>query len=95
MRQYYAESNQVSDWLNELVVFNDPDDDRFDDEPLCVGYLGDEFIDKYVIYRNIANGDPATYIDLYYNMSRVEMIRIYAMNLTFIKEKNKASKHGR
>lgn len=87
----------MSNWLNELVVFNDPDDDEYvnDDEPLCIGYLGEEFIDKYVVFRNVANGDPATYIELYNNMSRVEMFRIYAMNLTYNKEKNKAMKNGR
>lgn len=87
----------VSEYFNELVVFNDPDDDRYieDDEPLAVGYLGDTFIEKYVIFRNAANGDPSVFKYLWNECSRVEMVQIYAMNLTFLKEKNKAQKNGK
>ena len=80
--------NQVSNYIQELVVFNDPDDDRYiDDEyPLSITYLSEDFISDYMIFRNIANGDIANYRYLINDISRLEMFRIYAMNLTYLKE---------
>lgn len=79
------------------MVFNDPDDDRFidDDVPLSVTYLSDDFISDYMIFRNIANGDIANYRYLINDISRLEMFRIYAMNLTYIKEQNQRYKNGK
>jgi hypothetical protein len=76
----------------EWVVFNDPDDDRFieDEEPLALRYLDESIMDEYFVFRNVVNGNPAAYKDLYYTLSRLDLFRIYAMNLTFSKEKAKA-----
>jgi hypothetical protein len=87
---YWLESRQVSEMLGEWIVFNDPDDDRFvqDDEPLAMRYLDESIIDEYFVFRNIANGSPSEFRFLYHDTSRLEMFRIYAMNLTYFKERN-------
>jgi hypothetical protein len=78
--------------FGEWVVFNDPDDDEYDEdeEPLAFRYMDESIMDEYFVFRNVANGNPDTYANLYYSMSRLDLFRIYAMNLTFIKEKSKA-----
>jgi hypothetical protein len=47
-----------------------------------------------MIFRNIANGDIANYRYLINDISRLEMFRIYAMNLTYLKEQNQRYKNG-
>lgn len=80
-----------------MIVFNDPDDDKYvdDDEPLCIVYLGEEFASDYMIFRNIAGGNVMQYKYLTEDISRLEMFRIYAMNLTYNKELNNRNKNGR
>jgi hypothetical protein len=79
--------------VNEWVVFNDPDDDKYvEEEPLALLYLNEEILDEYFVFRNIANGDARQFKELYYHTSRLDMFKIYAMNLTYIKERNKTAK---
>ena len=89
---FWEESKQVHEMLNEWIVFNDPDDDRFveDEEPLALAYLDESIMDDYFVFRNIANGSASEYRYLCNEISRLQMFKIYAMNLTYIKERNKA-----
>lgn len=88
---YWLESRQVYEMLNEWVVFNDPDDDKYveDDEPLALRYLDESIMDEYFVYRNIANGSATEFTHLWNDVSRLKMFRIYAMNLTYHKERNR------
>ena len=63
---YWQESRQVFEMLNEWVVFNDPDDDKYvqDDEPLALRYLDESIIDEYFVFRNIANGSTVEFKSL-------------------------------
>lgn len=90
MKQYWQESRQVSEMLSEWIVFNDPDDDRYvqDEEPLALRYLDESIIDEYFVFRNVANGSPSEFTHLWNEVSRLQMFRLYAMNLTYHKEKN-------
>jgi len=83
--------------LENLIVFNDPDDDKYvdDDEPLCMVYLNESFANDYMIFRNIAGGNVMQYKYLTCDISRLEMFRIYAMNLTYNKELNQRKYNGR
>lgn len=87
---YWHESRQISEMLNEWIVFNDPDDDKYlrDEEPLAMRYLDEGIMDEYFVFRNIANGIASEFRFLYHEVSRLEMFRIYAMNLTYHKERN-------
>lgn len=79
--------------LSEWVVFNDPDDDKFlEEEPLALLYLDESILPEYFVFRNIANGNPQFYKELYYNTSRLELYKIYAMNLTYHKERNQTKR---
>lgn len=88
---YWQESRQVFEMLNEWVVFNDPDDDKYvdDDEPLALRYLDESIMDEYFVFRNIANGSATEFTHLWNDVSRLNMFRIYAMNLTYHKERNR------
>ena len=88
---YWQESRQVFEMLNEWVVFNDPDDDKYvqDDEPLALRYLDESIIDEYFVFRNIANGSTVEFNQLWNEVSRLQMYRLYAMNLTYHKERNR------
>lgn len=88
---YWLESRQVYEMLNEWVVFNDPDDDKYveDDEPLALRYLDESIMDEYFVFRNIANGSATEFTHLWNDISRLNMFRIYAMNLTYHKERNR------
>lgn len=88
---YWLESRQVYEMLNEWVVFNDPDDDKYvdDDEPLALRYLDESIMDEYFVFRNIANGSATEFTHLWNDVSRLNMFRIYAMNLTYHKERNR------
>lgn len=88
---YWRESRQVFEMLNEWVVFNDPDDDKYvdDDEPLALRYLDESIMDEYFVFRNIANGSASEFTHLWNDVSRLNMFRIYAMNLTYHKERNR------
>lgn len=88
---YWLESRQVFEMLNEWVVFNDPDDDKYveDDEPLALRYLDESIMDEYFVFRNIANGSASEFTHLWNDVSRLNMFRIYAMNLTYHKERNR------
>lgn len=88
---YWLESRQVYEMLNEWVVFNDPDDDKYvdDDEPLALRYLDESIMDEYFVFRNIANGSASEFNHLWNDVSRLNMFRIYAMNLTYHKERNR------
>lgn len=81
--------------LNEWVVFNDPDDEEYidDEEPLGLLYLDETIMDEYFVFRNIANGNSIEFRHLYFDTSRLDMFKIYAMNLTYMKERNKAKEH--
>lgn len=72
-------------------MFNDPDDDRYvqDDEPLALRYLDESIIDEYFVFRNIANGSTVEFNHLWNEVSRLQMYRLYAMNLTYHKERNR------
>jgi hypothetical protein len=76
--------------LNEWIVFNDPDDDKYvqEDEPLALRYLDESIMDEYFVFRNIANGSPFEFHHLWNNISRLDMFKVYAMNLTYMKERN-------
>lgn len=80
--------------LNEWVVFNDPDDDKYldENEPLALLYLNESILDQYFVFRNVANGDAAMYKELYYKTSRLELFQIYAMNATYNKERNQTKR---
>ena len=75
--------------IENWIVFNDPDDENYveDDEPLGTRYMDESIIDEYFIFRNIANGNPTDFAYLHNDCSRLEMFRMYAMNLTYQKEK--------
>jgi hypothetical protein len=87
---YWAESKQIYEMLNEWIVFNDPDDDKYvqDDEPLAMRYLDESIMNEYFVFRNIANGSASEFHHLWNNISRLEMFKVYAMNLTYHKERN-------
>lgn len=75
--------------MENLVVFNDPDDDEYEEEDEMTGayYLGDELNANYWIFKAIAKGDVSTYLRLYYETSRVDVIRMLAYTVTYSKER--------
>lgn len=89
---FWHESKQIHEMLSEWVVFNDPDDDRYvdDDEPLGQMYLDESIMDEYFVFRNVANGNSREFHHLFFDVSRLQMFKIYAMNLAYMKERNKA-----
>lgn len=96
MKQFASESELCDYYLNELVVFNDPDDKEYLDEDTSEAYLDTDLVNEYIIFRAVANGEPSTYLKLYYETSRLEVIKIYAFNLTYKKQKYNAEKqYGR
>lgn len=83
--------------MSELVVFNDPDEDEYEDyDNMSADYLG-ELNGQYWIFKGVAGGDPAAYLRLYYDTSRVDVIKTYAYLITFHKERRKMERriHGR
>lgn len=78
-------------YIDNLVVFNDPDDDEYEDDDgnnTASYYLGDELSSNYWIFRAVAKGDVGSYMRLYYDTSRVDVIRMLAFTMTLNKEKN-------
>jgi hypothetical protein len=76
--------------LSELVAFNDPADDEYEDEEDGASYyLGEQLSRSFWIYGNVAKGDAATYLKLYYETSRVDVVKALAYSQTFHKLQNK------
>lgn len=75
--------------MENLVVFNDPDDDEYEEEDEMTGlyYLGEELNANYWMFKAIAKGDTATYLRLYYETSRVDVVRMLAYTITYAKER--------
>lgn len=79
-----------------MVIFNDPDDDEYEEEELGAEYyLGEELSDNYWIFKLIAKGDAGTYLKLFYETSRVDVFKTLAYTLTFAKEKSKIERRIR
>jgi len=97
VKQFADESELCDFYLNELVVFNDPDDKEYIDEDTSEFYLNSELLSEYVIFKGAANGEPKTFIDLYFHTARVDVVKIYAFNLTYKKQQFKIEriKYGR
>jgi hypothetical protein len=90
VRQYADESSYCEFLLSELVAFNDPEDDEYeerDEDP--VYYLGDKLSESYWIFSGAANGDVGTYLKLYFETSRVDVIKALAYSRTFYKLQKK------
>ena len=98
VKQYAEESALCEYYLTELVIFNDPDEDEYeaDDGDGSAYYLG-ELSGQYWIFKGVANGDPAAFLRLYYDTSRVDVIKTYAYLITYHKERRKMERriHGR
>lgn len=82
--------------VEELVIFNDPDDDEYEEEDLGAEYyLGEEFSNDYWIYKLVAKGDAGVFLKLYYETSRLDVFRTLAYTLTLAKEKQKIERRIR
>lgn len=90
MKRYAEESALCEYLLEDLTVFNDPDDDEYEetDGDESAYYLG-EIVGSYWIFKGVAGGDPAAYLRLYYDTPRVDVIRTYAYTITYHKERRK------
>jgi len=88
---YVEESALCESYLENLVVFNDPDDDEYEDEEDDGAnyYLGEDLSKNYWIYKALAKGDAGTYLRLYYETSRVDVVQLLAYTITFAKERKK------
>lgn len=100
VQQYVAESALCESYLENLVVFNDPDDDEYEDDDETENgsyYLGEELNENYWMYKILAKGNADTFLRLYYETSRVDVIKILAYSATFAKERSKLErkKNGR
>lgn len=85
-KQYVNESSYCEYLLNELVVFNDPDDDEFEEEENEAAYYLDANLSaSFWIYANVAKGDINTYLKLYYETSRVDVVKAFAYSQTLHK----------
>lgn len=90
MRQYADESSYCEYLLSELVAFNDPEDDEYQDEDVSASYyLGDKLAESFWIFSGAANGDVGTYLKLYFETSRVDAIKALAYSRTFFKLQKK------
>lgn len=89
-KQYAEESNYCEHLLSELVVFNDPDDDEYEEEEnRSAYYLDTELATSFWIYANVARGDVATYLKLYYETSRADVVKALAYAQTLYKLQKK------
>lgn len=72
-------------------MFNDPDDDEYEDDEDdgASYYLGEDLSKNYWIYKALAKGDASTYLRLYYETSRVDVVQLLAYTVTFAKERKK------
>ena len=97
VKQYAEESALCEYYLSELVIFNDPDDDEFEESENESAYYLGELSGQYWIFKGVANGDPAAFLRLYYDTSRVDVIKTYAYLITYHKERRKMERriHGR
>ena len=97
MKQYAEESALCEYYLSELVIFNDPDDDEYEESEDGSAYYLGELSGQYWIFKGAANGDPAAYLRLYYDTPRVDVIKTYAYLITYHKERRKLERriHGR
>jgi hypothetical protein len=52
---------------------------------------------KYFIFKGVANGNVGEFMKLYYEISRLDVIQMYAFNITYKKEQYNAERrrHGR
>jgi hypothetical protein len=72
------------------VVFNDPDDDEYEeDEGESIYYLGKELNSAYWIFDTIAKGNADTFLKLYYETSRTDVFKTLAYSRTYHKLRNK------
>ena len=89
-KRYAEESAYIEYLLSELVVFNDPDDDEFEEEEGEANYyLGSELSGAFWIFANVASGNVDTFLRLYYDTSRLDVIKALAYSQTYIKIQNK------
>lgn len=96
--QFANESELVEYYLGELTVFNDADDKEFEEEESeAERYLEKDLMSKYYIYKGVANGNTSDFMKLYYHTSRIDVIQMYAFNITYKKEQYNAERrrHGR
>ena len=87
MKKFADESELCDNYLSELVVFNDPDDKEYVEKDTSEAYLDSDLLNEYIVFKGIANGEPRTFLELYYHTSRLDVIKIYAYNLTYKKQK--------
>lgn len=88
----YAEESAYCDYLIEnLTVFNDPDEDEYEeeDENWGVYYLGADLAKNYWIFKGVAGGDATAYMRLYFDTPRIDVYKAYAYVVTFHKERRK------
>jgi hypothetical protein len=87
VKQHVEESAYCEFLFSELVAFNDPDEDEYeeDDSYSSRYYLGEEFSQSYWIFSGVANGDVATFLKLYFETSRLEVVKTFAFSRTFHK----------
>jgi hypothetical protein len=80
VKRYAEESALCEYYLEDLTVFNDPEDDEYEetDGDESAYYLG-EIVGSYWIFKGVAGGDPAAYLRLYYD----------AYTITYHKERRK------
>ena len=97
VKQYAEESALCEYYLSELVIFNDPDDDEYEESENESAYYLGELSGQYWIFKGAANGDPAAFLRLYYDTPRVDVIKTYAYLITYHKERRKLERriHGR
>ena len=97
VKQYAEESALCEYYLAELVIFNDPDEDEYEENENESAYYLGELSGQYWIFKGVANGDPAAFLRLYYDTSRVDVIKTYAYLITYHKESRKLERriHGR
>lgn len=94
----YAEESALCEYyLSDLTVFNDPDDEEYEESDDESAYFLGELSGQYWIFKGVAQGDPAAFLRLYYDTPRVDVIRTYAYTITYHKERRKMERriHGR
>jgi hypothetical protein len=90
VNRYAEESNFCEYLLSELVVFNDPADDEYEEEESeAQYYLGNDLSGAFWIFANVAGGNVDTFLRLYYDTSRVDVVKSLAYSQTYIKIQNK------
>lgn len=90
MKAYAQESSYCEFLLSELVAFNDPEDDEYEDDDInAIYYLGEELADSFWIFSGVAHGDVSTYLRLYFDTPRIDVVKAFAFSRTYYKLQKK------